>query len=700
MTTPPNDTHQTDELPHNDGIAMRLDYAEASQLISEQASESATQTPNTPTLNAQTLNSQQAETYIDHVALFAQLNRPAVAFHARVTQPLLFRDCLMALFDIVSSDYRYVPKDRSVYTAFMQMRRASANQNLFASQRAYFDWLYNNDPLAYCILDPIVQVHEDGVTFEVFSKDEGSYAALTFTHALFDKVDNTDSTTFGTTYIDYSPALLQGIEQIRSYRDTRLDIGQQAVTLQTPKPDVNPDNPDTPAVIEKRINVPKSWIRSLLQVQSATQLSQDTFELDPVSLYNLLFEMRMHADIKGKKRGLIIELVPQKAPVLTLEPFGIVVHSQSAVYQGNSAKLLRLWGRRRLALLKRVLPYTDKVNVTLLGQGMPSYWTLTGQGFHLTFAMTGFSQANWSQSLNFDLLLPKRPTETDTDQDMEQLVTALQTAQDIPTLAKYLGKKPAHIHQNLLTLAQQGLVRFDIATQQFIYRPLTDTPLNMDDFAYHNLAEKQAYELVSRPKAISNVSVETLPSSGINGNGGVAIAADVEVKEDRRTYYSQLQLNDEGMVTRAECSCPQFSQHRLTQGVCSHLIAVRLTYANYDRSKDSKLRWQQSKLFSKRLDKQINTQSQNLAENIENTESALTINHDTANVENRFENRFESIEQIYLTLNQKKLIIERSGGKKSGRQQLLFNRPEQAYDAFIQHSAQFEAAGYLENQVI
>ena len=23
--------------------------------------------------------------------------------------------------------------------------------------------------------------------------------------------------------------------------------------------------------------------------------------------------------------------------------------------------------------------------------------------------MTGFSQANWSQSLNFDLLLPKRP---------------------------------------------------------------------------------------------------------------------------------------------------------------------------------------------------------------------------------------------------------------------------------------------------
>ena len=136
-----NDANQNGEILQNNGIAMRLDYAEPSQLISEQVvSESTT------TSTAKTLNDQHVQQYIDHVALFAQLNRPEVAFHAHVTQPLLFRDCLMAIFDIVSSDYRYVPKDRSAYTAFMQMRRASANENLFASQKAYFDWLYHNDP--------------------------------------------------------------------------------------------------------------------------------------------------------------------------------------------------------------------------------------------------------------------------------------------------------------------------------------------------------------------------------------------------------------------------------------------------------------------------------------------------------------------------------------------------------------------------
>lgn len=616
----------TDNQMDNHSLAMRLDYQNVSQVISQQNQ--------------------------DTVALFSQINRTDVAFFADVKQPLLFRDCLLSLFDIVSADYRYVPKDRSAYTAFMQLRRASANKNLFASQQAYFDWLYNNDPMAYCILDPIVQVHESGVTFEVFSKDEGCYASLTFDKNLFDIQDNLQ---YGTTHIDYSSALLEGIEQIRSYRNTSLNIGQQAVTLTTPKPDI--DENQVSEVIEKRIQVPTSWVRSLLQVQSATQLSHDSFELDPVALYNLLFEMRMNADIKGKKRGLVIELVPQKPPVLTLEPFGIVVKSGAKVYQGQSAKLLRLWGRRRLALLKKLLPYTDKVTVTLLGQGMPSYWTLVGQGFHLTFAMTGFSQANWSQALNFDLLLPKRPI-ADNEQTLSDMVNSLQSAQDINQLSKQSGKKLSELRQDLLNLAQQGLIRYDLYTQRYHYRPLSEQPLDMAQLAYHTLAEKHAYDLVSRPKAVSNLTI-TCTSQGV---GGVALTADIIVAEDRRTYHSQLQLNDEGMVNRAECSCPQFLQHRLTQGVCSHLIALRLAYANLDVSKNKQFRLQQSKLFSKRLPN-------------------------------------NQIEQIQLTLNEKKLIIERTG-KKSGRQQRLFNQAEQAYQAFLNEIDHITAIGFLENQVI
>lgn len=677
MTTEPQSTEAspTQATPNatptqTNGLPMRLDYAQASQVVSDM--------PNaTDEQASQNLTQADQATHSDHVALFAQLNRPEVAFHAKVKQPLLFRDCLLALFDIVNSDFRYVPKDRSVYSAFVQMRKASANKNLFAAQQAYFDWLYNNDPLGFCILDPIVQVHEQGVSFEVFSKDEGSYAVLTFTHALFDNANNASAIKFGTTYIDYSPALLQGIEQIRSYRDTFLDIGQTAVGLHTQKPDVVTDHDAN--VIEKRINVSASWVRSLLQVQSASQLSQDRFSLDPIALYNLLFELRMHADIKGKKRGLLIELVPNQPAVMTLEPFGIVVKSQSTLYAGTTAKLLRLWGRRRLALLKKVLPYCQNVEVTLLGQGMPSYWTLSGEGFHLTFAMTGFSQANWSQSLNFDLLLPKRPTDITAD---PMLLEQLHTAQDVASLAKHLKLKPTELRAQLLNLAQQGLVRFDMATQTYRYRPLSDTPLDMATLAYHNLAEKQAYELVARPKAITHFTVSLLPT--LNTGSGVALSADIEVAEDRRSYHSQLQLNEEGMVSRAECSCPQFLQHRLTQGACSHLIALRLKYAEVDLSKDKAFQGQQTRLFSKRQD---NPTAQGVA----------------------------VTEQIQLTLNQKKLVIEylandtlpnATANTKSNyqhkplRQQWLYNQPSQAHDAFMAQIDKLQHAGYLENQVI
>ncbi|MGP4849286.1 hypothetical protein ACTXGQ_34650, partial [Marinobacter sp. 1Y8] len=204
----------------------------------------------------------------------------------------------------------------------------SSNKNLFTAQRDYFTWLFDNDPLAFCILDPIIQVHEQGVSFEVFSRDEGCYAQLTLTNEIFEQ---SAEATLGTTSIDYSAALFNGIEKIRDHQQTILDIGHEAVGLQLLETMPEADNDEANStgtdsaftaptvkkqIIEKRINVPKSWVRALLQVQSAGQLPQDTIHLDPIALYNVLFKLRMHADIKGKRRGLLIELRPQQLPVI------------------------------------------------------------------------------------------------------------------------------------------------------------------------------------------------------------------------------------------------------------------------------------------------------------------------------------------------------------------------------------------------
>src|SRR5262249_24818370 len=156
--------------------------------------------------------------------------RDPVRLDGVIKEPLRFREAMAALYAVVGSDYRYVPKDRTAYLAYLRMRRESANQGIRESQHAFLDWVLRNDPIGFIMLDPIVTVPPDQVFFEVFSKDEGTYAKLGFELSAFELAYQP---TCGTTNIDFSQALFAGVEQMRSYRQTRLAIGREAVKLAT-----------------------------------------------------------------------------------------------------------------------------------------------------------------------------------------------------------------------------------------------------------------------------------------------------------------------------------------------------------------------------------------------------------------------------------------------------------------------------------
>ena len=603
--------------------------------------------PNQPSIASQTFTlryQQPSEFHHDHVQLFSQLQRDAVQFSGKLKQPLAFREALATLFAIVGSDYRYVPKDRTAYTAFMQMRRSNQNQGLAKAYRAYFDWLLRNDPLAYLILDPVISVHPDAVVMEVFSKDEGCYASLSFDHSFF---ASEGPVQYGTTNIDFSPELAQGIEQIRSFRETQLTIGQQAVGLTSQTAEALPNS----EVIEKRINVPQSWLRGFLQVQSSAQLAADVFYLKPLDLYNALRYLRLHADVKGKRRGLRIELEPKQAPRLVLEPHDVVINGSAEAYQGKVAKVVRLWGRRRLQLIKRFLPYTQSIEVRLLGNGMPSFWILRGEGMTLTVAITGFTASNWSQALNFDLLLPRR---ADSLATLKTVTSHLQSVWVAPLseIANHTGLEVAACRAALQQACQQGLVTYDAAHQVYRYRPLTEQPLDMSQFQFRQPAEKLAYDLLSRPNAISALTLNLIPQEGVE------ISATITVKEDKREYLSQLKLNEEGQVSKASCSCHQIMQHGLSQGACSHLIALRLAYAEHQAKRDVNLITQETKLFIRRHKAQE--------------------------------------EQIQLTLDQRRLLIHREINQQAKQQQLAFNTVQAARHAYLGKIAQLETSGFIE----
>ncbi|WP_422929579.1 SWIM zinc finger family protein [Singulisphaera sp. PoT] len=495
------------------------------------------------------------------LALAANLRRDPVRFDATIKDPLRFREAMATLYAIVASDFRYIPKDRTAYLAYQRMKRESSTLNTWQAQREYFSWLLRNDPTSFVVLDPVITVHPDQVLFEVFSKDEGAYAKLGID---LDAFEHAGDPTFGTTNIDFSQALFQGLQQMRSYRETRLTINQEGVKFATNV---------AGEVLEKQIRVPDSWLRGFLQVQSSAALPRERCTLAPIDLYNALRHLRMHADRKGQRRGLRVELIPGEPPRLVLEPWNEVIPATGGNYQGKGGRVVRLWGRRRLSLLQRFLPFTEEVEVHLLGSGLPSFWILRSQGMSLTLGLTGFTAANWSQALNFDMLLPRKAEATTKPLDAVIAHLKKRWAAGPGELAKETGLAWPALLEALQLGCQQGRLMYDLANDVYRLRPLTDEPIDPTRMEFRDRRERTAFDLLVRRDAVKIVSENRIPGSGLELTGQVVVA------EDKREYRPLMLLTDEGMAARAECTCAFFRKQGLKAGPCVHLIALRLAYA-------------------------------------------------------------------------------------------------------------------------
>jgi hypothetical protein len=356
---------------------------------------------------------------------------------------------------------------------------------------------------------------------------------------------------------------------MRSYRRTRIAVGREAVQLATP---------GTPQVIEKQIRVPDTWLRGFLQVQSAATLPLDTFRLAPVDFYNLLRHLRLYGDRKGQRRGLRIELVPGEPARLVLEPWETVLTSSAGNFTGRAARVVRLWGRRRLMLLKRLVPFAESIDVHVLGSGLPSFWVLRAGAVTLTFGLTGFTSANWSAAVSFDLLLPRK---TQDAKPVEAVLAHLGKAwfATPAEIGKATGLKGPALAEALQTGCQQGRVMLDLAAGVYRLRPLTEAPLDLHRLEYRNQRERSAHDLLARRGAVSIVTENRIPGSGLELTG------EVKVSEDRRDYRPVMLLSDEGQVSKAECTCTLFRKQGLRAGPCVHLIALRLAYAEREAQK-------------------------------------------------------------------------------------------------------------------
>ncbi|MCW1922231.1 SWIM zinc finger domain-containing protein [Luteolibacter arcticus] len=514
--------------------------------------------------------------------------RPPMAFNGLLRDKLPFREAICAMHRVVTGDLRWKPKEREDYKAWAAtqeevwlaefMERAGEIKGQVSAVREeldtlrsrkwevmtpfrdakqrYFQHIYKWERIWWIVLDPVITVHPDQVFFECFSQDESSYARLSCTHDVFEKVGDF---TCGTTNIDYSAPLYDEFRKIRDYKETALAIDPGGFEVKTG---------DDPALREEKIDVPDSWVRGFLQVSSAMTLDGIEVDLDPMDFHAICFHLKRKKERHGP-RSLRFRLNPGQPPVIIVDPWGTEIVCRRSFHHAKENTEIRLWGRRRLLVLEAMIPLARRVKVRLLGYGMPSFWQVDMGALNFTLGLSGWTANDWSRAGQFDLMAPRTAVSTEA---VEMVLGALNRSwfSSASSLAAQLSMPPADVLGALVAGTQAGLVVKDPGDDLWRARALSREPLPLDRLRFSNEREAKARELFQR----GSVKVEVEERIGERQIAGI-------VDDGKTRYPVEAVIDADERLVRAKCSCNFFQQNRLRLGPCEHVLAARMAKARY-----------------------------------------------------------------------------------------------------------------------
>ena len=535
-------------------------------------------------------------------SLAAQQGRPAVRLSATIKNSPAYARAMLALFEVVGSDLRFAAKDHTAYQEWVRgeylkelspqlearrqklpaqtVRRdelrtqiktlgdeATPHRNklgsteLWGAKRRYWKWLYSHHKELWWILDPVVSVHPDATIFEVFSQDESSYGRVT---VAAQNLETQGETVFGTTNVDFSAALADEIRRVRSYRPAQLNVEGGGVSIGT----------DAGTRLEKKIDLPPSWVRGFLQVQSASTLPGVDLTLSAATVAEILMVLRRDRE-RESPRAIRFVLENGAKPKIVLEPWNVEIAEHTHVYNGESQEI-RVWGRRRLFSIESLLAYAQTVQVRLLGTGMPHFWSVEADGHRFDIGLSGWTKNDWSSAARFDLLAATAPvTAGDIELARGQLESALKLTPEALAQRSDLSREAATAA--LQQICRDGDAMFDPIGGFYRWRKL------LPPGAQALKGERDPkIELARRIVAAGGVKwKEPAEEDNFGLRAGLTrLNAQVSTVDARGSTRNQakfdvtVDLDGDGRVPFAQCSCADFRRDKLKKGPCAHILSA------------------------------------------------------------------------------------------------------------------------------
>lgn len=371
------------------------------------------------------------------------LNRDEkVSFLGKLKNPLIFRDSMLMLREIVISDTTVKKKERVEFFSWLEgeiERRILAHEeympqvrdeikrnidNLILEiedkdiqinnlsklkmeikkeidksdvwrdynnlERKFWAFIRERDSDLWFVLDPVITIHKDQVSFEAFSIDESTYGCLSID---MDEFELLQEPKLGTTNIDFSYKLAKEIERFRTYSEVNLSVNPGGFTVES---GIMPEH------IEKKIDLPETWIKGFNQVSAAASLGGIDIKITKTDMYDICSYLRRH---KAKKSPRYMKwiLEPGKNIKIFFEPFKEIITLQS-VYEGEKKREEKIWGRRRWLVMEKILPLAKSFTIRLLGFGMPQFIIADMGTMKMTIGFTSWSSNDWVKGTAFNIM--------------------------------------------------------------------------------------------------------------------------------------------------------------------------------------------------------------------------------------------------------------------------------------------------------
>ncbi len=519
------------------------------------------------------------------VSFAPDLLRKPTFFTGILNKKIPFREAISAMHDVVVSDLRFKPKDKSEYKEWAKaqeelwlaeyMAKAPDLQDrienlktelsslrshkqkimgpFFKARQAFFNYIRKRDYDAWFVLDPVITVHPDELFFECFSQDESTYARLGCDYNIFNRIDTFEC---GTTNIDYSSALYNEFQKIRSYKETEFSIDPSGFEVQTEGED---------DYKEEKIDLPDSWVRGFLQVSAAMTLPSVSLELHPMDLWNCLFILRRNKAVSSPRYMKYI-LRPGEPIRILFEPWKKEIVCPRSIYKGLDSREIKIWGRRRLLTLERLLPIAQTVKVHLLGDGLPSFYIVGMDDLNYTLGLSGWTSNDWSRAGQFNLLGSFEKFDEGTKRMVYDTLKK-DWSKSVSDLAKSTGLDEGAVQGIMTAHAQEGNAIFDLNKKRFRVRELSKDGIPIETLRFVSELEKEADRLSK--SGMVQVDEHTQKAEGEEVVGSV--------KDKGKKYLSYLFINEDKKLVKAECTCDFHKYNGLKKGPCAHMLSLRMT---------------------------------------------------------------------------------------------------------------------------